>query len=150
MRRGTSPSGTVRDNQGWRIIVQRGVGQVRVILSLPVLPLLAVCGRQSRASRADSTSFLDLDVIGQLVCERVVDLLLALAQVDHLLLPGSEDTNTLHVSRGTPGCFGETPPRVRDVRTCTCSGVCSLACGPGTSPPNSAARHISGTAGRRL
>lgn len=119
MWRGTSPSWTVRANQGWRIIVQRGVGQVYMILSFPVLLLLAVCGRKSWTSRADSTSFLDLDVIGQLVCKRVVDLLLGFAQVDHLLLPGSEDTNTLHVSHRTPGCFRETPPGVNAVpRVC--------------------------------
>lgn len=146
MRRGTSPSWTVRANQGLRIIVQVGVGQVRVILPCPVLPLLAVCGRQSGAPRADSASFLDLDVVGQLVCERVVDLLLGPAQADHLLLPGSQDTNTRRVSHRTPGRFRATdavPPP-------TCSGVCSLACGPGTPPPKSAARRISGTSGRRL
>lgn len=46
----------------------------------------------------DSTSPLDLDVICQFICKRVVDLLLGLAQVSDLLPPGDQHVNKNSVS----------------------------------------------------
>lgn len=55
--------------------------------SLPVTLLLGGPRRKGRRLLGDSTSFLDLNVVRELVCERIVDLLLGFAQALHFLLP---------------------------------------------------------------
>lgn len=91
--RGAPPSWTVTANQAAarRTIVQSGfhvIGPADRLLSSTSLLLRPVFGRKSRKPRLEPASFLNLDVIGQLVRKRAVDLLLAFAEVEDFLLPG--------------------------------------------------------------
>lgn len=127
MWRGTSFSWAVTASEGEvrRIILPRDVGHrighfyvicpaVHIHTLLLLLLLLRVFGRKSWRFRVYSSSFLNLDVIWQLVCKRLVDLL-GVAEVDHLLLPGYQDTNRWELTDRTPGCLPELSPAVNFV-----------------------------------